>query len=161
MFEKDIQNAVRAELAAGTNPFQVAAKIDLPQYKDLVFFDLWFQQNVQAVVVNEVLGPASWYRRNERQEAQPNLPSSSSSSTRNSFDSQPSVSLPASNPWTGNPWQSSPNSVNSNPWQSNINSKTSNSSPWSSSSHKTNQNAWAMHGWKKYKGYNNLYYRHG
>ena len=43
--------------------------------------------------------------------------------------------------------------------QANSNSPFSSNS-WSSNSSKSNQNAWSRNGWKKYKGHNNLYYRH-
>jgi len=148
---KDIQAAVRAELAAGTNPFLIAPKIDLPQYSQLKFYDAWFTQNVQAVVVSEVLGPLSWHRTNEKLITSPRL-GDVSNSVSDPEPSQPA--LPAKNPWTGKPWKSS-----TNPWKTS--SSSSSSSPWgSSSSWTSNQNAWAQNGWKRYKGYNNLYWRH-
>ena len=51
---------VRAELAKGTNPFAVAATIDLPQYAGLAQYDNWFNLNVQAAVVTEVMAEDSW-----------------------------------------------------------------------------------------------------
>ena len=60
-------------MAAGTNPFLIAPKIDLPQYSQLKFYDAWFTQNVQAVVVSEVLGPLSWHRTNEKLITSPRL----------------------------------------------------------------------------------------
>ena len=57
---QDIQNAVREEFAKGTNAFEIFTKVRLPQYEDLYQYDNWFPQNVQAMVVNEVLGPLSW-----------------------------------------------------------------------------------------------------
>ena len=50
---------VRAELAKGTNPFAVAATIDLPQYAGLAQYDNWFNLNVQAAVVTEVMSEDS------------------------------------------------------------------------------------------------------
>ena len=60
MRAQDIPNAVRLEFAKGTNAFEIFTKVRLPQYEDLYQYDNWFPQNVQAMVVNEVLGPLSW-----------------------------------------------------------------------------------------------------
>ena len=56
---KDLQKAVRDEFAAGTPAFEIFTKVKLPQYS-LTQYDNWFPLNVQAMVVNEVLGPLSW-----------------------------------------------------------------------------------------------------
>ena len=50
---------MRAELAKGTNPFAVAATIALPQYAGLAQYDNWFNLNVQAAVVTEVMAEYS------------------------------------------------------------------------------------------------------
>ena len=91
---QDVRDAVRAELAKGTPAFQVFQEVQLPKYKDLANYDNWFQLNVQANVVQEVLGPLSW-RSEKLTEADSNSlnppPSSSrsksSSSTSNSGSS--------------------------------------------------------------------------
>ena len=51
---------MRDEFAAGTGAFEIFGKVKLPQYSGLTQYDNWFQLNVQAMVVNEVLGPTSW-----------------------------------------------------------------------------------------------------
>lgn len=57
---KDLQKAVRDEFAAGTPAFEIFTKVKLSQYSGLTQYDNWFPLNVQAMVVNEVLGPLSW-----------------------------------------------------------------------------------------------------
>ena len=89
---------MRAELAKGTNPFAVSPKIDLPQYKDLAFYDQWFELNVQAAVVNEVLGPISWHRTNPGDDdAKPRTATTSTKSTPNPVSNsiQKTVSKPS------------------------------------------------------------------
>ena len=56
---KDLQKAVRDEFAAGTPTFEIFTKVKLSQYSGLTQYDNWFPLNVQAMVVNEVLGPLS------------------------------------------------------------------------------------------------------
>ena len=51
---------MRDEFAAGTPTFEIFTKVKLAQYSGLTQYDNWFPLNVQAMVVNEVLGPLSW-----------------------------------------------------------------------------------------------------
>ena len=50
---------MRDEFAAGTPTFEIFTKVKLAQYSGLTQYDNWFPLNVQAMVVNEVLGPLS------------------------------------------------------------------------------------------------------
>lgn len=55
-----------SELQKGTNPFAIPSTLKLDQYKDVPGYDMWFRENVQAVLYDTLLGPLSW--RPERQE---------------------------------------------------------------------------------------------
>merc|ERR1712131_544326 len=154
-YVKDIQDAVLTELQKGTNPFTLWKAVKLPQYSNLAQYDNWFELNVLAVTISNVLGPLSW---------SPKSSSSSVANTRSSsstgqapglptyypnpnnyvgFNSQPSKSS------NNNSWKSNSNSGNSNPWKSsNTNSwKSSNTNSWRTSSDSnpwksSNSNTW-------------------
>ena len=92
---QDVRDAVRAELAKGTNAFQVFQKVQLPQYAGLTNYDNWFQLNVQATVVQEVLGPLSW-RSEKLTEADSNTLNPPPSASRSSSSSTPASSRSSS-----------------------------------------------------------------
>ena len=74
---------MRDEFAAGTPAFEIFTKVKLPQYSGLTQYDNWFPLNVQAMVVNEVLGPLSWRSgREARAEEEKNASPKSSSPSK-------------------------------------------------------------------------------
>ena len=79
---KDIQDAVLKELQAGTNPFTLWKTVKLPQYSNLAQYDNWFELNVLAVTISNVLGPLAY--------SAPSSSSSSTASTRSSAPAAPS-----------------------------------------------------------------------
>ena len=51
---------MKAEIQKGTNPFAVASIVDLPKYKDIPQYEVFFPLNVWFIAINEVLGPLNW-----------------------------------------------------------------------------------------------------
>jgi len=169
-YVKDIQDAVLTELQKGTNPFTLWKAVKLPQYSNLAQYDNWFELNVLAVTISNVLGPLSWSPKSSSSSAantrsSSSTPSSSSSSSSSGqapglptyypnpnnyvgFNSQPSKSS------NNNSWKSNSNSGNSNPWKSsNTNSwKSSNTNSWRTSS---DSNPWKSSNSNTWKSSNN------
>ena len=97
MQSQDIQDAVKAELAKGTNPFTIPATLKLNQYSDLAFYDQWFPLNVQAVLFDLLLGPVGWHKERSGRSLDPcTVPAStrSSASKGSSSSSSSSNTLP-------------------------------------------------------------------
>ena len=82
---KDLQKAVRDEFAAGTPAFEIFTKVKLTQYSGLTQYDNWFPLNVQAMVVNEVLGPLSWRSGREARDLEEKNASAKSSAPSKCF----------------------------------------------------------------------------
>ena len=96
MQSQDIQDAVKAELAKGTNPFTIPATLKLDQYSDLALYDQWFSLNVQAVLFDLLLGPVGWHKERSGRSLDPcTVPASTrSSASKGSSSSSSSNSLP-------------------------------------------------------------------
>merc|ERR1712198_121428 len=110
----------------------------LPQYSNLAQYDNWFELNVLAVTISNVLGPLSWSPKSSSSSAantrSSSTPSSSSSSSSGQAPGLPTY-YPNPNNYVGFSSQPSKSS-NNNPWKSsNSNTwKSSNNNPWKSSS---------------------------
>jgi len=151
---KDIQDAVLDELQKGTNPFTLWKTVKLPQYSNLAQYDNWFELNVLAVTISNVLGPLSWSPKSSSSFDATPRSSSSSSSPSSSSSSGSSPRLPTYNPNSYIGFNSKPKkSSNNNPW------KSSNNNPWKSSSDnnpwKSNSNPWNSVS-QQYSKYNNF-----
>merc|ERR1712131_148318 len=90
-YVKDIQDAVLTELQKGTNPFTLWKAVKLPQYSNLAQYDNWFELNVLAVTISNVLGPLSWSPKSSSSSA---ANTRSSSSTPSSSSSGQAPGLP-------------------------------------------------------------------
>ena len=94
MQSQDIQDAVKAELAKGTNPFTIPATLKLNQYSDLAFYDQWFPLNVQAVLFDLLLGPVGWHKERSGRSLDPCTVPASTRSSASKGSSSSSNSLP-------------------------------------------------------------------
>ena len=94
MKSQDIQDAVKAELAKGTNPFTIPATLKLDQYSDLAFYDQWFPLNVQAVLFDLLLGPVGWHKERSGRSLDPCTVPASTRSSASKGSSSSSNSLP-------------------------------------------------------------------